>query len=179
MSISNGIRKRSPCSIRMRPGCWCSRVYASNLKERGVEVLAMYSLETLGYYSDAQGSQSYPWPFALIYPDRGDFLAFVSDLRSRDLVRSTIAAFRSVAELPSEGIAAPRAVPGVDWSDHRSFWEQGWPAVMVTDTAFYRNPHYHTATDAPDTLDYDRLTRAVHGLSEVLRVVFLERGNQR
>ncbi len=151
-----------------------SLVYAMKLKELGLRVVAMYSLETLGYYQDTPGSQRYPWPFSLAYPDRGDFLAFVGDLRSRRLVRNSIAAFREVASLPSEGIAAPRAVPGVQWSDHWAFWEQGWPAIMITDTAPYRNPNYHTARDTPDTLDYDRLTRAVHGLSEMVRVTFGE-----
>jgi len=151
-----------------------SLVYAMKLKELGLRVAAMYSLETLGYYQDTPGSQRYPWPFSLAYPDRGDFLAFVGDLRSRRLVRNSIAAFREVASFPSEGIAAPRAVPGVQWSDHWAFWEQGWPAIMITDTAPYRNPNYHTARDTPDTLDYDRLTRVVHGLSEMVRVSFGE-----
>jgi hypothetical protein len=87
-------------------------------------------------------------------------------------VRRSIWAFRSLARFPSEGIAAPRAVPGVEWSDQWAFWEQGWPAVMVTDTAQYRNPHYHSATDTPDTLDYDRLARVVHGLSEMIHSLF-------
>ena len=132
----------------------------------------MYSLETLGYYREEPGAQLYPWPFKLFYPDRGDFVAFVGDLRSRSLVRRSIAAFRSIATIPSEGVAAPRAVPGVDWSDHWAFWEQGWPAVMITDTAFYRNPHYHTAHDSPDTLDYDRLARVVHGLSGMIQALY-------
>lgn len=146
-----------------------SLVYATDARERGWEVQAMFSLETLGYYRDDPGSQRYPWPFAYFYPDRGNFLAFVGDLRSRDLVRRSIAAFRSVARFPSEGVAAPRAVPGVEWSDHWAFWEQGWPAVMITDTAFNRNPNYHSSTDTPDTLDYDRLARVVHGLSGMMR----------
>jgi len=151
-----------------------SLVYAIEARQREWNVLAMYSLETLGYYRDARGSQTYPWLFGLVYPDRGDFLAFVGDLRSRDLVRKSMRAFRTVARFPSEGIAAPRAVPGLEWSDHWAFWEQGWPAIMITDTAFYRNPHYHAAHDTPDTLDYDRLARVVHGLSAMLRLVLLQ-----
>jgi Zn-dependent M28 family amino/carboxypeptidase len=150
-----------------------SLVYAVEARARGWDVQAMYSLEMIGYYRDAPGSQTYPWPFGLVYPDRGDFLAFVGDLRSRDLVRKSLRAFRSVARFPSEGIAAPRAVPGLAWSDHWAFWEQGWPAIMITDTAFYRNPHYHAAHDTPDTLDYDRLARVVHGLSEMFRHLYL------
>jgi Zn-dependent M28 family amino/carboxypeptidase len=151
-----------------------SLVYASAAKQRGWEVQAMYSLEMLGYYRDASGSQTYPWLFGLVYPNRGDFLGFVGDLQSRDLIRQSIRAFRTVAQFPSEGIAAPRAVPGLEWSDHWAFWQQGWPAIMITDTAFYRNPHYHTAGDTPDTLDYERLARVVHGLSGMMRVVYFK-----
>jgi Zn-dependent M28 family amino/carboxypeptidase len=156
-----------------------SVVYATEARERGWQVVAMYSLETVGYYRDEPGSQSYPWLFGLVYPERGDFLAFVGDLRSRDLVRSSVRAFRAVAPFPSEGIAAPRAVPGLEWSDHWAFWQQGWPAVMITDTAFYRNPHYHTAQDTPDTLDYDRLARVVHGLSAMIRLLHLQQDGPR
>ena len=151
-----------------------SLVYATDARQRGWNVLAMYSLEMLGYYRDEPGSQTYPWLFGLVYPERGDFLAFVGDLGSRDLVRRSVRAFRAVARFPSEGIAAPRAVPGLGWSDHWAFWEQGWPAIMITDTSFYRNPHYHGAHDTPDTLDYDRLARVVHGLGEMLRHIYLQ-----
>jgi Zn-dependent M28 family amino/carboxypeptidase len=149
-----------------------SLVYAIDAKQRGRRILAMYSLEMLGYYRDEPGSQTYPWPFGLAYPDRGNFLAFVGDLGSRDLVRRSVRAFRSVVQFPSEGVSAPRLVPGLDWSDHWSFRQQGWPAIMITDTSFYRNPHYHSAHDTPDTLDYDRLSRVVHGLSGMLRVMY-------
>jgi hypothetical protein len=152
-----------------------SLVYAIDARERGWNVMAMYSLEMLGTYRDEPGSQTYPWLFGLVYPDRGDFLAFVGDLRSRALVRRSVRAFREVARFPSEGVAAPRAVPGLEWSDHWSFWEQGWPALMITDTAFYRNPNYHTAQDTPETLDYDRLARVAHGLSAMLRHLYVQR----
>jgi hypothetical protein len=156
-----------------------SLVYAIDARERGWNVVAMYSLEMLGYYRDEPRSQTYPWLFGLVYPDRGDFLAFVGDLRSRALVRRSVGAFREVARFPSEGVAAPRAVPGLEWSDHWSFWEQRWPALMITDTAFYRNPYYHTAEDTPDTLDYDRLGRVVHGLSAMLRLLYLQQNGSR
>jgi hypothetical protein len=151
-----------------------SLVYAIDARERAWNVVAMYSLEMVGYYDEAPGSQSYPWVFGLVYPERGNYVAFVGDLRSRDLVRRSVRAFRAVARFPSEGIAAPRAVPGLEWSDHWSFREQGWPAIMITDTAFYRNPHYHAEHDTPNTLDYDRLARVVHGLSRMLWVVYAE-----
>jgi hypothetical protein len=131
----------------------------------------MYSLETIGWYSDARGSQHYPFPFSWFYPDRGDFLAFVGNLPSRGLLHATIAAFRTQAQFPSDGVAAPAFIPGVDWSDHGSFWAAGYPALMVTDTAPYRYPHYHTAQDTPDKVDYERLARVVRGLERTFRAL--------
>ena len=142
--------------------------YARDCKARGDEIVAMLSLESLGYYRDAPGSQKYPPILSWLYPDRGDFVAFVGDLGSRGLVRQTIGTFRRAAQFPSEGAAAPGFVPGVGWSDQWSFWKQGYPGVMVTDTAPFRNPNYHTARDVADTLDYDRLARVTAGLIAVV-----------
>lgn len=142
-----------------------SRRYAQRAAARGEKVLGMLSLETLGFYSDAPGSQRYPFPFGFFYPDRGNFLAFVSDLRSRAWLRRTLTAFRHHAALPAEGAAAPRSVPGVAWSDHWAFWQAGYPALMVTDTALYRYPYYHTAEDTPGKINALRLAQAVRGLA--------------
>jgi len=146
-----------------------SRHYARRSKERGENILAMLSLETIGYYSDLPGSQRYPFPLGLFYPSTGNFIAFVSNLTSRALLHETLASFRRHAGIPSEGVAAPAFIPGVDWSDHWSFWREGWPALMVTDTAPYRYPHYHSAQDTPDKVDYERLARVVTGLHGMLR----------
>ena len=145
-----------------------SRVYARRSKERGENIVAMFSLETIGYYSEQPGSQRYPFPLGLFYPSRGDFLAFVSNFSSRPLLHEAIAVFRRQAEFPSQGVAAPALLPGVDWSDHASFWEQGYPALMLTDTALYRYPWYHSAQDTPDKVDYARLARVVGGLRAML-----------
>lgn len=145
-----------------------SRVYARRARERGENIVAMFSLETIGYYSDAPDSQRYPFPFSLFYPSTGNFIAFVSNLSSRALLHESLASFRRHASFPSEGVAAPAFVPGVDWSDHWSFWQEGWPALMVTDTAPYRYPHYHSAGDTPDKVDYERLARVVSGLHRML-----------
>jgi hypothetical protein len=151
------------------PGEMGSAALARASRERGEEVVAMLSVETIGYYSDAPGSQTYPLPLlGLLYPSRGDFAAFVGNLRSRRLVRSALAAFRSRAAFPSEGAALPGSVPGVGWSDQRSYWDAGYPGVMVTDTAPFRYPWYHTEGDTPDKLDYDRLARVVEGLAAVV-----------
>lgn len=147
-----------------RTGEMGSQYYARRSKQRGESVVAMFSLETIGYYSDRPGSQRYPFPLGFFYPSAGNFLAFVSNFGSRRLMHEAIAAFRRRAEFPSEGVAAPAFIPGVDWSDHWSFWQEGYPALMVTDTALYRYPHYHSPGDTPDKVDYERLARVVTGL---------------
>ena len=146
-----------------------SRVYARRSRERRDHIVAMLSLETIGYYSDEPGSQLYPFPLRFFYPSTGNFLAFVANLGSRGLLHEALASFRRNAQFPSEGVAAPAFIPGVDWSDHWSFWQESYPALMVTDTALYRYPHYHTLQDTPDKLDYERLARVVKGLHGMLR----------
>jgi Zn-dependent M28 family amino/carboxypeptidase len=146
-----------------------SRHYARRARERGENIVSMFSLETIGYYSDSPGSQRHPFPLGFFYPSTGNFIAFVSNLSSRALLHEALASFRRHAGFPSEGVAAPAFIPGVDWSDHWSFWQEGWPALMVTDTAPYRYPHYHTSEDTPDKVDYERTARVVTGLYGMLR----------
>ena len=150
-----------------------SRVYARRCRERDENVVAMLSLETIGFYADEPGSQKYPFPFSLFYPDTGNFVGFVGNLGSRSLTRRAIGAFRESTEFPSEGIAAPGWIPGIGWSDQWSFWREGYPGVMITDTAPFRYPHYHTPQDTPDRIDYDRFTRVVMGVSRVVEVLAL------
>jgi len=150
-------------------GTMGSDFYARQAAERQEKIVAMYSLETIGYFRDDDGSQHYPPPFNFFYPSQGNFIAFVGNLRSRGLVTRSIRAFRAHATFPSEGIAAPAFIPGVNWSDHWSFWKQGYPAVMVTDTALYRYPHYHSPQDTPDKVDYDKMVYVVRGLEQMLR----------
>ena len=145
-----------------------SRVYSSGCRGRGDDVVSMVSLEMLGYYDPAKGAQAYPFPLSLFYPNRGDFIAFVGSLSSRRLVRRTVRAFRRHAQFPSEGAVLPSVLPGVAWSDHWAFWQEGYPAIMVTDTAFFRNRHYHTSEDTIDKLDLDRMARVVAGLEHVV-----------
>jgi hypothetical protein len=143
--------------------------YARALAERKENVVAMVSLETIGFYSDAPGSQRYPAPFNLIFPDRGNFVAFVGTPYARPLVWQTIRSFRSHTAFPSIGGVAPDAVPGIDWSDHWAFGQVGFPAMMVTDTAPFRYPHYHQLTDTPDKVDVESLARVVKGMERVIR----------
>ena len=146
-----------------------SYVYAQACRERGDRIEAMVALDGLGYYSDEPGSQSYPAPFDRLYPDRGDFIAFVTRLRDRRLLRRCIGAFRAHAAFPSEGGAVPAFLPGVSWSDHWAFWQFNYPALLITNTLPFRNPHYHSFTDTPDRLDYDRMALLTEGLLAMVR----------
>jgi hypothetical protein len=146
-----------------------SLVHARQLKHTGERILGMLSLETLGFYSDRADSQHYPPPLGLFYPNKGDFVAFVGLTSSRAFVRETVGAFRKVAAFPSAGGTAPGIVQGIDWSDHWAYAQIGVPSLMVTDTAPFRYPHYHTPRDTPDQVDYERLARVVSGLERVIR----------
>ncbi len=146
-----------------------SLVYARRLKASSEPVLGMFSLETLGFYSDEEGSQHYPPPLGLLYPTTGNFVAFVALTSSRAFLRRTVASFRALAVFPSVGGTAPAIIPGIDWSDHWSFEQVGIPALMVTDTAPFRYPHYHKAADRPDKVDYEKLARVVSGIEQVVR----------
>ena len=152
-----------------------SQVYAARSREREERIVAMLSLETIGYYSDTPGSQQYPLPFKLFYPDTANFIGFVGNLTSRRLVRRSIDAFRRTTAFPSEGVAAPGWITGIGWSDHLSFWEHGYHAIMVTDTALFRYAHYHSSTDTPDKIDYTRTARVVKGLGHVVTALANER----
>jgi len=146
-----------------------SLVYARRCKERGDNIPAMISLETIGYFSDAPRSQTYPAPgLGVFYPKIGDFIGFVSNVHSRALLHRVITLFRKHAKIPSEGASLPSFIPGVSWSDQWSFWQQGYPAIMVTDTAPFRYPYYHSSSDTPDKLDYDRFTLVVSGIEKVI-----------
>lgn len=142
--------------------------YAKRCFERGEKIVAMVSLETIGYYSDAPHSQHYPGPLAAMYPTTGNFIGFATNLGSRALLNQCMKAFQRASRFPVESAALPEAVPGIGWSDQWSFWQFKWPAIMVTDTAPFRNPHYHEASDTPETLDYKRLGQVVEGLAGVV-----------
>jgi hypothetical protein len=143
--------------------------YARALAQRNERVVAMYSLETIGFYSSDPGSQIYPAPFGLMFPDRGDFVAFIGMMGSRALVRETMRSFRSHTSFPTIGGVAPDFIPGIGWSDHWAFAEQGFQAVMITDTAPFRYPHYHRPSDTPDKIDAEKVARVVKGVERVIR----------
>ena len=145
-----------------------SMVYANAARLRGDNIRLMIALETMGCFRSEPGSQHYPPLFRHFYPDRGNFIALVANLRSWRAMRRLAAAFRQVSNYPLEHLATSSLVPGVSWSDHLSFWRRGYRAVMVTDTAFYRYAHYHAITDTPDKLDYQRIARVTDGLTDAV-----------
>lgn len=139
-----------------------SAVHARGLKEQGIQVRAMLSLEMIGYFSDAPDSQTFPTTgLRLFYPSQGNFIAVVGNLGQTKLTRKIKRAMREAGALPVYSINSPGWLPGVDFSDHLNYWQAGYPAVMITDTSFYRNKNYHTPQDTPDTLDYQRMAMVV------------------
>ena len=145
-----------------------SMIYARAARQRGDDIVLMMSLEMLGYYDGRAGSQAYPPLLSFFFPDRGDFIAFVSNLASRRQLAEAVQAFKANSDFPVESLATLWFVPGVAWSDQLSFWRQDYPALMVTDTAFYRNRHYHSPHDTPEKLDYASMARVVDGLGRAI-----------
>jgi hypothetical protein len=146
-----------------------SREHARRARQRGEDIRAMLSLETLGYYSDAAGSQRYPPPFGAFYPKAGNFLAVVGNMRSRALAVDFLRQFMSVSDFPVEGVATFSWIPGINWSDHWSFWKEGYHALMLTDTAPFRYPEYHSPGDLPERVNRREFARAAHGIIQAVR----------
>jgi Zn-dependent M28 family amino/carboxypeptidase len=143
-----------------------SMLYAGAARRRGDDIRLMISLEMLGYYDERPGSQHYPPLFRFFYPNRANFIAFVSNLGSRSWMRRAVSAFAAHSDFPVEHVATLGIIPGISLSDHLSFWRHGYRALMVTDTAFYRNPCYHSPWDVADSLDYVAFARVTDGLFE-------------
>jgi hypothetical protein len=144
--------------------------HAQALAESKREVRLMISLEMIGYFRDEPDSQQFPVPgLELLYPDQGDFIAIVGRFGDFSITRRVKALGTGATNLPIESINAPAKVPGVDFSDHLSYWHFKLPAVMVTDTAFLRNPNYHQVSDTPDTLDYGRMAKVVQAVYAVAK----------
>jgi Zn-dependent M28 family amino/carboxypeptidase len=159
------VNEEPPWFQKENMGSW---VYAKEAHRKRENIVAGVSLETIGMYSDVEGSQKYPEGFKVLYPSKGNFVGFIGDLSSHALVSDSVRSFRAATQFPSEGSSAPAWITGVGWSDHWSFWQEGYPGIEVTDTAPFRNPNYHEPSDKPNTLDYDRMARVVHGLVRVV-----------
>ncbi|MGB0744059.1 MAG: peptidase M28, partial [Opitutales bacterium] len=142
-----------------------SYIHAQSLAEESVEVIGMIALEMIGYFSDEFGSQSYPTPlFHIIYPNTGNFIAVIGNLDQRSFTKAVKLGMKGSSGLRVFSVNAPEQIPGIDFSDHRNYWAFGFDAVMVTDTAFYRNTAYHKAEDTWDRLDYARMADVVRGV---------------
>ncbi|MDF3021828.1 MAG: peptidase [Steroidobacteraceae bacterium] len=142
--------------------------HARGLSRQGREVRLMLSLEMIGFFRDTPRSQQYPLSaLKVLYPDEGNFIALVGGYRDFGAMRRVKGLFKGASDLPATSINAPALVQGVDFSDHASYWRFGMPAIMVTDTAFLRNPNYHGAGDTADTLDYARMAKVVRGVHAV------------
>lgn len=143
--------------------------YAEKLHKEDAEIEGMVCLESIGYFINNKGGQNYPLPFfRWFYPEKGNFISLVSDLQSKDFLTRVKGAFKKNSVLPVESISAFSIIPGIDFSDHRSFWKFGYKALMVTDTAFYRNANYHGMGDTPDTLDFKSMADVVLGLKAAM-----------
>lgn len=158
------VNEESPFFMSSKMG---SYQYVKYIIKHEIPIAAMISLESLGYYSQAKNSQGYPWFLNFFYPDQANFIGFVSNIHSRHLLYKVLGNFRDIAKFPSEGLIGISLIPGVSWSDQWAFWKNRIPAIMITDTTFYRSPYYHQTTDLPQTIDYDSLTRVVSGLQNV------------
>jgi hypothetical protein len=145
-----------------------SLVYARRCRAGGETITAAVSIESVGVFSDAPDSQHYPWPFSWFYPKTGNFVGFIANPNSDALVRRATTVFRQHATVASEAAVLSESIDGIGWSDHWAFWQVGYPAMMVTDTAVFRNAHYHQPTDTPEKLDYERMARAVIGIDAIV-----------
>jgi Zn-dependent M28 family amino/carboxypeptidase len=146
-----------------------SRFFVENALEQGQQIAGMWSLETLGFYTQQANSQRFPEPLDLFYPNKGNFVAFIGNQKSERLVRDSIRLFRRQSRgFPSEGIAAPPKFRDVERSDHQHFWNAGIPALMVSDTANFRYREYHTSDDTIDKIDFSSLARVTRLLAAVV-----------
>jgi Zn-dependent M28 family amino/carboxypeptidase len=154
-----------------------SYVYAAQARERGENIVGMVSLEMVGYFNEAEGSQAYPVPgLNWLFPDRGTFIGVVGNVSSRELTLAVAEALKAGSGLPVEHLVALPFIPGIGSSDHGSFWKMGFRAVMVTDTAFYRNPNYHGEKDTIGTLRFDKMSGLVRGMVHVVEYLTKAKG---
>ncbi|MEN3046480.1 MAG: M20/M25/M40 family metallo-hydrolase [Candidatus Hydrothermales bacterium] len=145
-----------------------SEVYAEILTKRKEKVELMISLESIGYYSDEKNSQKYPFPLNFLYPDTANFIGIVSNLRSRFYMKKLSEIFKNNTSIQVQYLAFPPIIPEMNFSDHYPFWKRGTKALLVTDTAFLRNPNYHTKFDLPETIDYKRLFEVYKGIASFI-----------
>ncbi len=141
-----------------------SAIHAESLVKNNIDVKLMICLEMIGYFSEEEGSQEYPISFLkLLYPKKGNFIAVIGKLGQGSAVRKIKRYMKKTAAIDVRSINAPKALPGIDFSDHQNYWKHGWDAVMINNTSFYRNKNYHEVTDDIHSLDFDKMTEVVRG----------------
>ena len=184
LELARGLGPEIPSNVLLcafcleEPPCYRTRHMGSYkvarlLKSKGFRLEGMISLEMLGYFNDRPGSQRFPLPLMNhVYPDKGNFIGIVGNIWSKGFTERIKEGFLKAGLIPTESLSAPFFVIGADLSDHWSFYKFGYRATMITDTAFYRNPHYHRATDLPGTLDFERMARVVASLDFTIRNYF-------
>lgn len=146
-----------------------SAIHSKSLKEKNIKIRFMISVEMIGYFSDLPNSQDFPISLmGLLYPTTGNFITVIGNLGNGSTVRRVKKSMQKASSLPVYSINAPRSIPGIDFSDHLNYWDQGYDALMVSDTAFYRNKNYHTPNDTFEKLDYNRMAKVVEGLYKVV-----------
>lgn len=139
-----------------------SYIHAASIQEKGQEVIGMICLEMIGFFSEEKKSQEYPvGAMKLLYPSKGNYIAVVSNYSNKSFTRKVKRKMKQIGEVPVRSVTAPSFVPGIDFSDHQNYWEFNYPAVMITNTAFYRNKHYHQTSDKPETLDYTKMGEVI------------------
>ena len=144
--------------------------HAKLLHDQKVNVKCMIALEMIGYFSSEPGSQLYPIPvLRIFYPSKGNSIAIVGRLDQRKIVRKIKRLMKGATDVPVYSVNAPLMVTGIDYSDHRSYWKYGYDAVMITDTAVYRNFQYHTPNDTADRLNYELMAKTVVQIFEAVK----------
>lgn len=145
-----------------------SRRFTRWLKTQPVNVKGAIILEMIGYFREEKFSQTYFPLVGPFYPNKGNFIALIGNFPSRHFLNEVHRGFKAAKQIQTESLIAPEFIPGITWSDHWSFWQEGWPAIIVTDTAYLRSPHYHQKSDLPATLNYDEMARVVTALKEAV-----------
>jgi len=139
------------------------------MREEKVDIKLMISLEMLGFFSDQPESQQYPVPLLkLFYPAKGNFIAIIGLFNQGGITKKAKTLMQSATSMDVYSINAPRIIPGIDFSDHLNYWNEGYPAIMITDTAFFRNHAYHTVDDVPEKLDYEKMSDVLSGIFNLI-----------
>lgn len=146
-----------------------SYIHAKSLKDNKTDVYGMIALEMIGYFKDEKGSQTYPVnALSLIYGKKGNYITLVKKIRAGKFTRKFCKKYKLANTIKTKKFAAPPSLPGIDFSDHLNYWKFGYSALMITDTAFFRNKNYHEETDTMETLDLNRMAKVIDGVLDGL-----------